>query len=287
MKIGIGLPDTVPGVTPDQLLDWARAADVGPFSSLGSIDQLVYSNFEPLVTLGAVAAVTQRIGLMTSVLIAPMRDYAVFAKQTATLDALSGGRLTLGMGVGITAEDFAAARVPMRGRGERFEEQLDLMKRVWNGEPIGESGRAIGPPVASNGGPEILIGGTAPRALARVGRWADGYILAVLGDDWVTDRYYRLAEESWRHHARSGKPRFLAGVYYALGSTAEADLEHYLFDFYGSSNSTRKIFDVAPKHERSVTEILHRLSDLGVDEVIFWPASADVDHLHRLADIVS
>jgi alkanesulfonate monooxygenase SsuD/methylene tetrahydromethanopterin reductase-like flavin-dependent oxidoreductase (luciferase family) len=142
MEIGIGLLATIPGTRGSLVLDWAGRADSGPFSSLGIIDRLVYTNYEPLVTLAAAAAVTERVRLMSTVLIAPLRGAGVLAKQAASVDALSGGRLTLGLGVGAREDDFQAAPASFHDRARRFEEQLDLMKRVWSGQPAGDG---VGP----------------------------------------------------------------------------------------------------------------------------------------------
>lgn len=120
MKVGIGLPGNVPGAKGDLVLDWARRADAGPFSSLGIIDRLVYDNYEPLITLAAAAGVTSRVRLATCVLLAPLRNPGVLAKQAATLDALSGGRLTLGVGVGRRPDDFQAAPSIYEERGRRL-----------------------------------------------------------------------------------------------------------------------------------------------------------------------
>jgi alkanesulfonate monooxygenase SsuD/methylene tetrahydromethanopterin reductase-like flavin-dependent oxidoreductase (luciferase family) len=152
MQIGIGLPSTIHGASPALILEWARRADAGPFSSLGLIDRLVYDNYESLITLAAAAAVTQRIRLMTTILIAPLRNAALLAKQAATLDALSGGRLTLGLGVGGREDDFHAAHASFKGRGRHMERQLELMKRVWSGKPMGDDVGPIGPAPVRSGG---------------------------------------------------------------------------------------------------------------------------------------
>ncbi|MFN8455737.1 MAG: LLM class flavin-dependent oxidoreductase [Anaerolineae bacterium] len=130
MQIGISLPTTKPDVADSWFLEWARRAEAGPFSSLGIIDRLAYVNYEPLVTLAAAAAVTQRIRLMSTIVIAPLRHAAILAKQAATLDALSGGRFTLGLGIGRREDDYQAADALFQTRGRRFEEQLALMKRI-------------------------------------------------------------------------------------------------------------------------------------------------------------
>src|SRR5258708_543088 len=121
MNISIGLPADIPGVKGELILDWARRADSAAFSSLGVTDRVVYQNYEPLMTLAAVAGVTKHIRLMTAVLLAPLRRTALLAKQAASLDALSNGRLTLGLGVGVREDDFLAAEASFPDRGERFD----------------------------------------------------------------------------------------------------------------------------------------------------------------------
>jgi alkanesulfonate monooxygenase SsuD/methylene tetrahydromethanopterin reductase-like flavin-dependent oxidoreductase (luciferase family) len=151
MDIAIGLPATIPWTNGPLILEWAKRADTSPFSSLGILDRLVYPNYEPLITLAAAAAVTERVRLMTTVLIAPLRRAGVLAKQAATIDALSGGRLTLGLGVGAREDDFQFAPTSFHDRGRRFEEQLELMKRVWSGQPVSDEVGAVGPPPAQAG----------------------------------------------------------------------------------------------------------------------------------------
>src|SRR5579862_4971267 len=124
MKIGLGIPANIPGVPGEQILAWASKADAGPFSTLGLIDRLVYPNYDVLMTLAAAAGATNRIRLTTSVLLAPLRNAAILAKQAASLDALSGGRLTLGLGIGGREDDYLAAGVPFHRRGKIFDEQL-------------------------------------------------------------------------------------------------------------------------------------------------------------------
>src|SRR3954466_7541108 len=151
MEIGIGLPATGPGVGRGGVLAWARRAEERGFSSLGTIDRLVYGNYEPLIALAAAAAVTERIRLATTVLLAPLRaNGALLAKQAASVDALSGGRLTFGVAVGGREDDYEAGGVDFHRRGKAFEEMLEEWDRIWGGDDIGPSGR-----------PRLIIGGAA------------------------------------------------------------------------------------------------------------------------------
>src|SRR4051794_8495138 len=156
-EIGIGLPNTVRGTEGGDMRDWAMRAEAARFSTLGTIDRIVYANHEPLIALAYAAAVTERIGLLTSVLLAPLRsNTALLAKQAASVDVLSGGRLTLGLAVGGREDDFDVSGVDFSKRGAIFDKQLEQMRRPWK----------IGPE-PGEGRPQILIGGRVDAAFRR------------------------------------------------------------------------------------------------------------------------
>jgi len=287
MDIGIGLPATIPGRRGSLTLEWAKQADSGPFSSLGILDRLVYPNYEPLITLAAAAAITERVRLMTTVLIAPLRGAGVLAKQAATIDALSGGRLTLGLGVGAREDDFRFAPASFHDRGRRFEEQLELIKGVWSGQPVSDEIGPVGPPPAQAGGPELLIGGYTPVSIQRVGRWGDGFISGGVRDAEQVRRLFDLAEESWRDEGRNGKPRLVASLYYALGPDAARGGD-YIRDYYGyfgpaADDMARSI----PSTPEAIEGLIQGLGEVGADEVVCWPTVAEPDQVDRLAEIVS
>jgi alkanesulfonate monooxygenase SsuD/methylene tetrahydromethanopterin reductase-like flavin-dependent oxidoreductase (luciferase family) len=144
MDVGIGLPNSVAGATGEDLLEFARRADSAEFSTLGTIDRIVYANHEPLTTLAGAAAVTERIRLMTTVLLAPLRtNAALLAKQAATVHSLSGGRFRLGIAVGRREDDYEISAVPLSERGARIDAALDLAQRIWRGEEFGVAGGAL------------------------------------------------------------------------------------------------------------------------------------------------
>jgi alkanesulfonate monooxygenase SsuD/methylene tetrahydromethanopterin reductase-like flavin-dependent oxidoreductase (luciferase family) len=286
MEIGIGLPATIPGTTPADVLDWARRADAGPFASLSVIDRLVYGNYDPLIALAAVASVTERVRLMPSVLLAPLRSAAILAKEAASLDALSAGRLTLGLGIGGREDDYQAAGTSFHERGRRFEEQLATMKRLWAGAPFSADVGPIGPPPAQAAGPPILIAGLAPVAVRRVGRWGDGFFGT--GADPATARQlYDVAEDSWREAGRFGKPRFVMGLYWALGPDAADRGGASIRDYYAFLGPMADMVagSILTSPE-AIKGAIQAYGDVGVDELALWPTIADVDQVDRLADVV-
>jgi alkanesulfonate monooxygenase SsuD/methylene tetrahydromethanopterin reductase-like flavin-dependent oxidoreductase (luciferase family) len=288
MQIGIGLPGTIPGTDGATILEWARRADAGPFSSLATLDRIVYPNYEPLITLAAAAAVTQRARLMTTVLLATTRNAGVLAKQAASLDAISGGRLSLGLGIGAREDDFLVAGEPFRNRGRRFDEQLALMKRIWAGEPPLEGLAPVGPKPARAGGPELLLGGYSPQAAARAGRWADGFIAGGGGDAQRAAQLYQQAEQSWREAGRAGKLRFVAASYWALGPRAEEGVRAYIGDYYRALGPrVEAMIGGIPISADAIRERVRAFVDAGVDELLLWPCVAEIDQVERLAQVVA
>jgi alkanesulfonate monooxygenase SsuD/methylene tetrahydromethanopterin reductase-like flavin-dependent oxidoreductase (luciferase family) len=288
MRVGIAIPSEAAGASGTTLVEWMHRVDDSPFSTVAVTDEIVSSAFEGLTTLAAAATVAREARLMSVVIAGPPRDTALLAKQALTVDALSGGRLSLGLSVGELVEDFAITGTEMRGRGKVFDRQLEMLKRIWSGEPMGESGRAIGPPPVRSGGPELLLGGWAKPAMRRIGRYADGYVGAVLGED-ISDEPYRVALESWREHGREGEPRFVSNVYYALGPGSEALIDDHLKASYAGSPDydLDELAKGISGSGKDVRAVIDRLEGIGVDEVIFHPISADLGQFDRLADTVA
>jgi alkanesulfonate monooxygenase SsuD/methylene tetrahydromethanopterin reductase-like flavin-dependent oxidoreductase (luciferase family) len=285
VKIGIGLPTTIPGATGEQVIEWARRADAAGFSSLGTIDRIVYSNYESLVALGAAAAVTDRIGLVTSILLAPSRaSAAVVAKEAATVHALSGGRLVLGMAPGGREDDFTAAGVSFEDRGRRFDEMLDEMKRLWAGEERGFAG-GVGPDVSDNP-PAIVIGGRVNAAFRRAARYGDGYILGTAPPESFPPAIEKL-EAAWAAEGREGQPRKMSLSYFSLDDDPDAEVRRSIGAYYAFiPDYAEMLMAGAAKGEDAVKERVRAFEEAGCDELIMCPASSDPAQVDRLAAAV-
>jgi len=281
MDVGIGLPNAVRGVDRSGIVDWARAAEQAGFSSLGTIDRLVYPNYESLIALAAAAAVTERIGLLTDILIAPLRsNAALFAKQAATIDALSNGRLTLGLAVGGRPDDYEVSGIDFHRRGRIFQQQLDQMAAVWSGEA------GIGPAPAHDGRPGLLIGGTSDVAFRRAAEHADGWTMGGGTPDMFSEALEKLTA-AWSESGREGKPRTAALFYFALGDDADRIASESLGNYYQFlGDYAEQIVASAAKDAGTVKQYIAAFEAAGADEVVCFPASAEVDQVDRLADAV-
>jgi alkanesulfonate monooxygenase SsuD/methylene tetrahydromethanopterin reductase-like flavin-dependent oxidoreductase (luciferase family) len=281
MDVGIGLPAMIPGVDRSSLLEWARQAEERGFSSLGTLDRLVYPNYEPLMSLAAAAAVTERIRLTTDVLLLPWRaNYALVAKQTATLDSVSGGRLTLSVAMGRREDDYEASGVPMAERARLFEEALARMKEVWEGDEIG-------PPPVQEGGPQLLIGGAGDATFRRAAEYGDGWTMGGGTPDQLKESVEQL-RAAWSNAGREGEPRVLALCYFALGpnarETADHDLRHY-YTWLGDELA-EMIAQSAAVDEDMARGYRDAFADAGADELIYFPTSKDPEQVDLLAEAV-
>lgn len=282
MNIGLGLPIADPAA----LLDWARRADAGPFSTLGLLDRLVYDNPEPLVALAATAGATHRVRVQTEVLLTPLRDTALLAKQVATLDRISGGRLVLGLGVGGRADDHLAAGVDLHTRGRRMNDQLAQLRSLWSGEPFGPDCGPIGPAPTRPGGPPILIGGFRPAALERVARWGDGF-LAAAPAQWCGNLFDSV-RTSWRAHGRTGEPRLVAQVNVALGPQSVVDdARTALGNYYAFAGNAAHMVSGLLTNADEIRTAIRQYTDLGADEVMLYCYGTDPDQVDRLADTIA
>lgn len=271
MKIGLGLP----GGAPETLVEWARRADAGPFSTLGMFDRMVYDNPDALITLAAVAGATSRIRVQTEILIAPLRDTEVLAKQVATLHRVSRGRFTLGIGVGGRADDYTAVGRDLRTRGRRLDEQLATMSGIWS---RGE----IGPRVAER--PEILFGAFAPAALARIPRWGDGLLCAAPLDQ--AGEVIAATRRLWTESGRPGEPRIVTQVNVATGRHADEG-RTALQAYYAGYPREQAIVDRLITTREGVREAAAASADLGADELILYCWSTDPDQIGELASVVA
>jgi alkanesulfonate monooxygenase SsuD/methylene tetrahydromethanopterin reductase-like flavin-dependent oxidoreductase (luciferase family) len=277
MEVGVGLPTTTPGADGRLVLEWARRADAGPFASLGVLDRMVYPSVEPFAALSAAAAVTTRARLVTMVVIGPLRNTALLAKQAASLDLLSAGRLTLGLAIGARADDYQALGVDQAARGRRLGEQLAELRTIW------EKGE-VGPEPVQPGGPPLLAGGLSGEAFTRMARGADGYVHGG-GPPRAFASAAARAWAAWRDLERPGRPQLWGQGYFALGDADAGDA--YLRDYYAFTGPfAAKIAAGNLTSGRAVKDLVRGYEDAGCDHLVLLPTVSDPAQLDRLADVL-
>jgi alkanesulfonate monooxygenase SsuD/methylene tetrahydromethanopterin reductase-like flavin-dependent oxidoreductase (luciferase family) len=282
VDIGIGLPNAVRGVDRRGIVDWAKRAEDAGFSTLGTIDRIAYPNYESLIALAAAAAVTERIRLATDILIAPLRaNTALLAKQAATIDSLSGGRLVLGLAVGGREDDYAVSGVDFGTRGRTFDRQLEELLRHWSGAA------GVGPAPANGKRPTLLIGGSSAPSLRRAAEHADGWTMGGGTPDMLAEARERLLEQ-WRAAGRDGEPFTQALFYYVLGDDPEGAARRSLGDYYAFlGDYAEQIVQSAAKDEETLNTYISGFEAAGADEVICFPASSDPEQVDLLARAVA
>jgi alkanesulfonate monooxygenase SsuD/methylene tetrahydromethanopterin reductase-like flavin-dependent oxidoreductase (luciferase family) len=270
------------------ILDWVTRAERGPFSSVVVTDRVVSQALEPITVLAMAAGATQRLRLMTSVVIGPTRETTLLARQAATIDVLSGGRLTLGVGIGVRENDYLATGFDFHRRGHRAEEQLPTLRRLWSGEALSDEVGGVGPRPCSANGPELLIGGYVPAIAQRIAKWGDGYMAPGGGEPETLLKMWRQIEDGWQEAGRTGKPRWVGASYYALGPNARNHANRYINANYGyNPDLAARRLSTLPASRAAVEEAIKRQADMGVDEFILRPCADELDQMERLAEIAA
>ena len=285
MRIGIGLPNPVPGTPGTLLPTWASQAEQHGFSTLATIDRVAFANHDSLIALAAAAAVTERIELLTNILLLPTRQPALLAKETATIASISNGRLTLGIGVGGREDDFTLSETSFADRGKRTDQMLETMTAAWRGEPIDGSTEPV-VPVVPGGRVPLLVGGNGAAAVRRTIEYGDGWTVGGAPPDQVAPMVQRI-RQAWTDAGKAGAPRILALTYYSLGDEVEESSFDYLRHYYATFGQyAEMIANGALRSEDAVRGALDAYAEAGVDEVIFDPTVADLAQIDRLAKIV-
>jgi alkanesulfonate monooxygenase SsuD/methylene tetrahydromethanopterin reductase-like flavin-dependent oxidoreductase (luciferase family) len=281
MDIGIGLPNPVPGVTGRTLVDWARRAEERGFSGLATIDRIAYPSYESLIALAAAAGATTRIRLLTNVLLGPTRNPVLLAKEAASIDQLSGGRLTLGLAVGSRPDDYAATGLDFRTRGRRFDADLELIHRAWRGELVSGALKPVGPTPVNGDRVPILLGGTTSKAIERTVRWGVGWSSGGGPPEQATD-FVDSLRKAWADAGREGDPRIVGLTYFGLSGRALEEAVAYLGDYYGDFG--KQFAEFIPRTPEALREAARKFEDLGFDELYVDPTLAELEEIDRAAD---
>ncbi len=280
MRVGLGLPTTVPTADAQLILDWAREAERENFSTLGVFDRLAYDSWDPLIALAAAASVTSRVRLATTVLNGPLYNTLALAKSLASLDRLSKGRLVVGLAIGARETDYSVAGVDARGRGRRLTEQLLALRTHW------EEGQ-LGPKPIQAGGPRLLVGGLSDAVFARLARYAHGYLHGG-GPPRAFARAAEKARSAWTDAGRPDKLYLWGTAYYALGREEVEPGSRYLRNYYAFAGPfAEKVIAGLLTSPEALREFVLGYTEAGCDELLLFPTVADLSQVTRLAEALA
>lgn len=287
MKLGIGLPGTLtPQVNRGLFLDWARVSDQAGFHVFGTIDQPNYDSWDPLVSLAAAAAVTERVRLATTVLQLPNRNETLVAKQAAVIDRLSGGRLDLGVGVGAREADYKVFNARFAGRGQKIERQVRKIRRVWRAAKKSTDEQGIaGPAPMQKPLPPIWFGAHADVAIERAIELGDGFWFGTRGPGVMAEQ----APEIRRKAEEAGKKKFLVGgiAYVAIGDDPAAALEQasrYLNRYYHGTppRDLREMVHHGPLEV--IEQAVKEYEQAGLDVLVLFPEIPEIKQVEQIAE---
>jgi len=290
MKIGLCMPYMTRDYDRERILTWARKIDRGPFDSLSCGERMTGHTFEMNTILTAAAVVTERVRLIPSLYVLPMRSAVMTAKEVASLDVISNGRISVTVGVGGRPNDYRAVGAPFERRHQRLDDQVAQMKQVWRGEPLWDGAEEIGP--VSPQGPNIPLyaGAMGPKAIARAAKWADGiYGCSMPGDREGHQQIFDMAKDAWKAEGRTGKPYLIGSFWYSLAPNAEAELKGYVHAYmkYMGDDVANYMSGAMTRHTPdAIREAIENVRAAGADELLLVPATAHYDEVDRLVELI-
>jgi alkanesulfonate monooxygenase SsuD/methylene tetrahydromethanopterin reductase-like flavin-dependent oxidoreductase (luciferase family) len=290
----MSMPVMEPDLNATILRGWAQAIDEGPFSSLCWGERIAFGNPDALTLLGALAAWTHRVPLITTVVVPQLHDPVLLAKALATGDMLCDGRLTVGVGVGGRHEDYLAVGAdPATQTMREMAERVETMKRVWAGEKLTDSVLPVGPRLVQDGGPRMLVGTIGPKTLRSAASWADGLAGITLDLDVAKqNELFEVGRTAW---AQAGKPapHLATSFWFAFGEpeAARAQIHRHL-RHYMNWIPVEFVDAMAPGTGWAGTadqlaEVLGAFAAVGTDEIHLIPTSSDLGQLRQAAEVIA
>jgi alkanesulfonate monooxygenase SsuD/methylene tetrahydromethanopterin reductase-like flavin-dependent oxidoreductase (luciferase family) len=293
VDVGVALPNMAGGWTRSSWFDWCRIVDEGPFRSVSCGERITFRNVEMLTSLAAAAVLTDRVRVMVNLAVAPWHATALLAKQLATIDVMSAGRLDVGLGVGARGQDFEAMGASMQHRHARLDEQVAELRRLWAGESAVAGAPPLGPAPVQAGGPPLYAGALGPKAMARAARWAVGISSFSLNLDVAEIRHaIDLARGAWETAGRPERPRFAVACFFALGDDAApstlAEFSRAYFEVFGAPFADAMAELAVLSSPAALVDALTQVaSETEVDEVILVPATVDPACASAAAEVVA
>lgn len=290
MKIGMTLPSFVVGVDGPTIREWCTRIDNGPYASLAVGERVAYPSHDLVSTLAYAAATTRRVRIVSTIVVLPSHDAVRLAKQAATIDVLSEGRLTLGVGVGGRDQDYRAVGASTAHRFATLDEQVATMRGVWRGEVVIADVPPIGPSPVQRGGPPILTASMGPKSLARSARWADGLSgFDLAPDSDSVQATFDAVRIAWTKSGRSERPWLSTSTWFALGDDAADRLRAYARNYlstFGDAAADAMAAMCRLSDPGLIRESLAALAETGCDEFVLVPTTDDPRELDRLEAVL-
>lgn len=285
----MNLPVMAPGLDRDTFALWCERIDAGLFASIAAGERISFYNPDLTATLAAAAVLTKRVKVVSGVFVPMLHHPVMLAKQLATIDVLSGGRLVAGLGVGGRDQDYQSVDASLGKRLTRLAQSVETMRRVWRGEPVVEGALPVGPPPVQEGGPKLLAGSLMVESIAVASNWADGLCGFSFGPSAAEmELQFQAARRAWKERGRPN-PWLGTGFWYALGPNARMQIDAYLDRYLNfmapiARDSVKKICIATTP--QALKNAIQQAEDAGADDVLLVPTTSDPDDVHRVADIL-